>query len=120
MADKYPASEVIGTDISPTQPSWVPPNLSFQIDDAQGDWTFQPNSFDFIHVRYMHAAIDDWAKFYRQMFQFLKPGGWFQHIEPNIELRVGNPDVKTDDNQCVHISPLMIHSCRFSTKEGWF
>lgn len=98
MADEFPSAEVIGTDISPSQPTWVPPNLKFEIDDAQQDWTFQPESFDFIHVRYMHGAIGDWPKFYQQMFQFLKPGGWFQHIEPNIELRCDNPDVQFDDN----------------------
>ncbi|RYO96507.1 hypothetical protein DL765_011596 [Monosporascus sp. GIB2] len=98
MADEFPSAEVIGTDISPTQPSWVPPNLSFQIDDAQLDWTFKPESFDFIHIRYMHAAIADWPRLYEQVYQFLKPGGWFQHIEPNIELRCDNPDVKFDDN----------------------
>lgn len=97
MADKFPSAEVIGTDISPTQPSWVPPNLKFQIDDAQKDWTFVPESFDFIHIRYMHAAIRDWPRLYEQVYQFLKPGGWFQHIEPNIELRPDNPDVDFDD-----------------------
>ncbi|UPL03148.1 hypothetical protein LCI18_014082 [Fusarium solani-melongenae] len=96
FADEYPSAEVIGVDISPTQPDWVPPNLSFQIDDAQLDWTFEPESFDFIHVRYMQGAIDDWPKFYRQMFRFLKPGGWFQHLEPDIELGCDNPDVKVD------------------------
>ncbi|KAF4963490.1 hypothetical protein FSARC_8499 [Fusarium sarcochroum] len=92
MADKFPSAEVIGVDISPTQPSWVPPNLKFQIDDAQLDWTFEPASFDFIHVRYMHGAFDDWPKLYHQMFKALKPGGWFQHIEPNIHLKCENPD----------------------------
>ena len=93
MAETFPSAEIIGTDISPTQPSWIPPNLSFQIDDAQQDWTFEPNSFDFIHVRYMHAAIDDWPKFYRQMYRSLKPGGYFQHLEPDIELRCDDPAV---------------------------
>lgn len=27
FADTYPNCEVIGTDISPIQPGWVPPNL---------------------------------------------------------------------------------------------
>jgi hypothetical protein len=27
FADQYPSASVIGTDIAPTQPSWVPPNL---------------------------------------------------------------------------------------------
>ncbi|KAK3353957.1 S-adenosyl-L-methionine-dependent methyltransferase [Lasiosphaeria hispida] len=93
MADQFPSAKVIGTDISPTQPSWVPPNLSFQIEDAKLDWTFEPESFDFIHIRYLHGAISDWPRLYGQIYQFLKPGGWFQHIEPNIELRVDNPDV---------------------------
>ncbi|KAH7165336.1 S-adenosyl-L-methionine-dependent methyltransferase [Dactylonectria macrodidyma] len=97
IADEFPSAEVIGTDISPTQPAWVPPNLSFQIDDAQLDWTFEPESFDFIHVRYMHGAIDDWGKLYKQMFQFLKPGGWFQHIEPDIHLRCDNPECKAEN-----------------------
>ncbi|KAH7013798.1 S-adenosyl-L-methionine-dependent methyltransferase [Ilyonectria destructans] len=91
MGDKFPSAAVTGIDISPMQPSWVPPNVSFQIDDAQLDWTYEPESFDFIHVRYMHGAIEDWEKLYRQMFAFLKPGGWFQHIEPDIQLRCNNP-----------------------------
>lgn len=27
FADEHPQAEVIGTDISPIQPSWVPPNV---------------------------------------------------------------------------------------------
>lgn len=27
FADEFPSAEVIGTDLSPIQPSWVPPNL---------------------------------------------------------------------------------------------
>lgn len=27
FADEYPNAEVIGTDISPIEPFWVPPNL---------------------------------------------------------------------------------------------
>lgn len=92
MADQFPSAEVIGVDISPSQPSWVPPNVNFQIDDVQEDWTYPEASFDFIHVRYMHGALSDWPKFYRQMYKFLKPGGWFQQIEPDIGLRAGNPD----------------------------
>jgi SAM-dependent methyltransferase len=99
MADKFPDAEVIGTDISPTQPTWIPPNLSFQIDDAQLDWTFADNSFDFIHVRYMHGAIDNWPRLYGQIYKALKPGGWIQQIEPDIELRCDNPAVTMDKDQ---------------------
>ena len=40
MADDFPSAEILGTDISAVQPSWVPPNCKFEIDDAQLDWTF--------------------------------------------------------------------------------
>jgi SAM-dependent methyltransferase len=107
VADEYPSAEVIGIDISPTQPTWVPPNLRFEIDDAQLDWTFKPESFDFIHVRYMYGAIDDWPKLYRQMYSFLKPGGWFQHLEPDIELRSEDPNREIGEDQYVLKSAMI-------------
>jgi precorrin-6B methylase 2 len=42
MADKYPMAEVIGTDLSPIQPKWCPPNCKFEIDDAEQVWTYAP------------------------------------------------------------------------------
>ena len=38
MADQYPHCEMIGTDLSPVQPSWVPPNLQFEVDDFELQW----------------------------------------------------------------------------------
>ena len=66
MADEHPSAEVIGTDISAVQPDFVPTNCIFQIDDAQLDWTFKKDHFDFIHLRYLYGAIDDWKKLYHQ------------------------------------------------------
>ncbi|KAJ4251467.1 hypothetical protein NW762_011452 [Fusarium torreyae] len=97
MADQFPSAKVVATDITPTQPSFVPPNVEFQIDDAQLDWTFEPESFDFIHIRYLQGSIDDWDKLYSQVYKFLKPGGWFQHIDPDIQMLSQNPNVKVDD-----------------------
>ena len=31
MADAHPGAQVIGTDLSPIQPKWVPPNCKFEI-----------------------------------------------------------------------------------------
>ena len=31
FADEYPSASVIGTDIAPTQPHWVPPNLQLYV-----------------------------------------------------------------------------------------
>lgn len=101
MADEFPSAKVIGTDLAPTQPNWVPPNLEFQIDDCQLDWTFEPESFDFIHIRYLQGSIEDWNKLYGQIFKFLKPGGWFQHIEPDLQMLSDNPEIVVDDDQYV-------------------
>jgi methylase of polypeptide subunit release factors len=34
FGDKYPEAEVIGTDLSPIQPAFVPPNVRFFIEDS--------------------------------------------------------------------------------------
>ncbi|RSL40439.1 hypothetical protein CEP54_016119 [Fusarium duplospermum] len=62
FADDHPSAQVIGTDISPTQPDWVPPNLQFQMDDANLEWTFEER-FELIHSRGMVGSITDWDKF---------------------------------------------------------
>jgi ubiquinone/menaquinone biosynthesis C-methylase UbiE len=98
VADEYPSAKVIATDITPSQPNFVPPNVEFQIDDAMMDWTFEPESFDFIHIRYLQGTIDDWDKFYSQVYKFLKPGGWFQHMEPDLQMYSQNPEVHVDDD----------------------
>ncbi|RSL95316.1 hypothetical protein CEP52_012159 [Fusarium oligoseptatum] len=97
MADEFPSAKVIATDITPTQPSFVPPNLEFQIDDAQMEWTFEPETFDFIHIRYLQGSIEDWDKLYGQVYKALKPGGWFQHMEPDLQMLSQNSDIIVDD-----------------------
>jgi hypothetical protein len=87
FADANPGSEVIGTDISPIQPSWVPPNCRFIIEDVQLNWTWQPSYFDLIHLRHMIGTIDDWGKLYGQAFTHLRSGGWFHHCEYDITTR---------------------------------
>lgn len=52
VADIFPMAEVVATDLSPIQPTWVPPNLQFLIDDCEAEWTFQ-RSFDFIRLGHM-------------------------------------------------------------------
>ncbi|KAI8947878.1 S-adenosyl-L-methionine-dependent methyltransferase [Xylaria longipes] len=81
FADQYPHAEVIGVDISPSQPQWIPPNLKFEIDDITQPWTYAPNSFDYIHMRWLIGAIPNWYALFREVFQTLKPGGIFESKE---------------------------------------
>jgi len=82
MAEDYPTINIIGTDLSPIQPNWAPPNCRFFIDDAESDWTFTPDeAFDYIHARSLGGGIGDWPRLLRQAFTHLKPGGWFEAQE---------------------------------------
>ncbi|KAH8714719.1 S-adenosyl-L-methionine-dependent methyltransferase [Ilyonectria robusta] len=81
FAEQYPSAQVIGTDISPIQPSWLPPNLEFQIDDCTQEWTFAPNSLDYIHIRWLVGSIVDWPRLFKQAYRCLKPGGYLESNE---------------------------------------
>ncbi|GKU09666.1 tam methyltransferase [Fusarium langsethiae] len=87
FADRYPSTEVIGTDLSPCQPQWVPPNLRFEIDDAIQPWTWKENCFDFIHIRYLFGAIKDWNTLFKEAYRCCAPGGWVQSGEADITFR---------------------------------
>ncbi|KIW05395.1 uncharacterized protein PV09_03910 [Verruconis gallopava] len=99
FADLYPSAEVIGTDLSPIQPSWVPPNCRFEIDDATDEWTFQENYFDFIHNRNFICCIRDWPTLIAQTYKHLKPGGW-------VEWHQKHPLFTSDDGSLAEGSPI--------------
>ncbi|KAI4688976.1 hypothetical protein J4E81_007693 [Alternaria sp. BMP 2799] len=84
MADQYPSATVTGTDLSPIQPEWVPPNCHFEIDDVSLEWTFPPNHFDFIHIRELFGCIPDWDFFFQQAYKHTKPGGWIEIVEHSV------------------------------------
>jgi SAM-dependent methyltransferase len=80
VADLYPSAEILGNDISPIQPSVVPPNVKFEVDDVEAEWVYS-SKFDFIHCRYMIGSIRDWPRLIQQAFQFTKPGGWVEFTD---------------------------------------
>jgi ubiquinone/menaquinone biosynthesis C-methylase UbiE len=84
FADQFPNTQVIATDISPIQPEWAPPNLQFEIDDATLEWTYKPNSFDYIHARYLLGSIMDWKSLFKQAFIACKPGGYLESYEASV------------------------------------
>jgi SAM-dependent methyltransferase len=91
FADSYPSAEVIGTDISPIQPVYVPPNLKFEVDDAEADWVYPSNHFDFVHSRNIAQCINDWEKLMRQMYSCTKPGGYVEISELGCVGKTSSP-----------------------------
>lgn len=85
VADQYPSATVVGTDLSPIQPEWVPPNCSFEIDDVTLEWTFPHNHFDFIHIRELFGCVPDWDFFFQQAYNHTKPGGWIEIVEHSVQ-----------------------------------
>ncbi|KAK6814358.1 hypothetical protein RU639_009534 [Aspergillus parasiticus] len=83
FADLHPGATVIGTDLSPIQPSFVPPNVYFEIDDCCDEWVYK-SPFDFIHVRGLYGCVADWGKFYQQALKSLHPGGYLEQAEMSV------------------------------------
>ncbi|KAK4041210.1 Phosphoethanolamine N-methyltransferase [Parachaetomium inaequale] len=77
FGDEHPETSVVGVDISPSQPSFVPLNVEFFVDDLELEWNYV-TPFDLIYARYLTGSIKDWPRFYRQAYQHLQPGGWIE------------------------------------------
>ncbi|KAL9640216.1 MAG: hypothetical protein Q9164_000403 [Protoblastenia rupestris] len=99
MAEQYPDAEVTGIDLSPVQPSWVPDNVKFEIDDVEAkDWTWPDNYFDYLHSRFMLGSISSWKRLIRKAFQHTKPGGYFELQELNCRFASDDGTLKEDSN----------------------
>ncbi|KAJ4211858.1 hypothetical protein NW759_012146 [Fusarium solani] len=96
FADEFPGAEINGTDLSPIQPTWVPPNIKFELEDATGTWSWPENTFDFTHLRYLFGAIADWNALFAESYRTCKPGGWVQSRK--IDPPFYSDDGTADDN----------------------
>ncbi|OJJ64179.1 hypothetical protein ASPSYDRAFT_84202 [Aspergillus sydowii CBS 593.65] len=77
MADLFPKAIITGTDLSPIQPKWIPPNCRFEIDDFELQWNFSYR-FDLIHMRGIEGSVKDFDQLFKQAHNNLTPGGWFE------------------------------------------
>ncbi|OCK83750.1 S-adenosyl-L-methionine-dependent methyltransferase [Lepidopterella palustris CBS 459.81] len=85
FADQHPHAQVLGIDLSPIQPSNIPPNCRFLVDDVSADWAFG-KFFDLIHTRALNVGIRDWDRLLQQAYENLKPGGWVELHEFHVPL----------------------------------
>jgi hypothetical protein len=88
----FPGTTITGTDLSPVQPTEVPENVHFLIDDAaEEDWLWPLDSFDFIHMSNMVGSFDFPRDIIRKAMKYTKTGGYFEWHEVD-------PQVRCDDN----------------------
>ena len=78
MGDLYASANILGVDLSPIQPEWVPPNVKFMVDDVESPWLRPKDHFDYIHARHTVVAIRNWPLLMQRAMEHLKPGGWFE------------------------------------------
>ncbi|KAL3423929.1 methyltransferase domain-containing protein [Phlyctema vagabunda] len=77
FATQFPASSVVGTDLSPIQPEYVPKNCHFEVDDAEDTWVF-PQKFDYIHGRALCTCFKSHASVINSAFSAIRPGGYLE------------------------------------------
>lgn len=68
VADRHPSAEVLGVDLSPIQPAWVPSNIKFIVDDLEDDWVYG-SGWDYVHFRGMAVILRNLQKTVDQVFR---------------------------------------------------
>ncbi|KAK6535653.1 hypothetical protein TWF694_002108 [Orbilia ellipsospora] len=86
MSSQFPDAQITGNDLSPVQPTYVPPNVSFEIDDFNEEWLQPSSHYDFVHARALYGSVKDWSQFLKNVYRVLKPGGWFESVETVVEI----------------------------------
>lgn len=76
-ADENPGCQVLGIDLSPIQPAFVPPNCKFEVDDWESEWMFK-QKFDVVHARAMVTSMADPPGLFKKVYDSMAPGGWFE------------------------------------------
>ncbi|KAM5344056.1 hypothetical protein ACJ41O_012593 [Fusarium nematophilum] len=104
--DPFP---VIGVDLSPIQPSFVPPNLSFEIDDLEKEWTWS-QKFDFIFARMMLGCFEDLPKMIKVAFDNLEPGGYLELQDMGLPAR--------SDDDTLHPDSYLAQWCKLCLDAG--
>ncbi|KAL0943893.1 UMTA [Colletotrichum truncatum] len=95
FGEEHPESEVLGIDLSPSQPEFVPSNVKFEIDDIEEDWLYS-RPFDYIHSRLIQSGIADWKKYVTKAYDNLVPGGYLELQEADLTLKSDDDTLPSD------------------------
>ncbi|KAI9835764.1 MAG: hypothetical protein M1819_001943 [Sarea resinae] len=93
----------------------VPPNVKFEIDDVELEWTHN-EPFDYIHCRYMCACIKNWPKLVRTCYEHLKPGGYVEFKDFDLQY-YSEDNTYTDDLACARYISLILQGANMTGKD---
>ncbi|KAI8317005.1 Secondary metabolism regulator LAE1 [Colletotrichum sp. SAR11_240] len=104
FGEDHENAEVLGMDLSPSMPEYVPPNVKFEIDDLEEEWTYS-RPFDYIHSRMMNSSIGDWKGYLKKAYDNLTPGGYVELQELDLFPRSDDGTLKDDDplSKCIKL-----------------
>ncbi|KAL0768287.1 hypothetical protein CaCOL14_009262 [Colletotrichum acutatum] len=111
---------VLGIDLSPIQPGWIPPNVKFLVDDAEDDW-LNGDNYDLVHFRMMGMSLKKIDKVIASSYKHLKNGGWIEFQELHGEVQCDDGTVQEDDtvkrfwemgNEAFSLFGLQFHNAR--------
>ncbi|KAG7403854.1 putative methyltransferase tdiE [Fusarium oxysporum f. sp. rapae] len=105
FGDEHPEADITGVDLSPIQPSFVPPNVRFLIDDIDEEWDYS-EPFDYIHSRMMNFSVQDWPVYLRKIYQNLAPGGYVELQEIDVIMK-SDDGTLTEDNALLKWNKLL-------------
>lgn len=90
-AERFPEATVVALDITDAYfPGAMPPNVTFELDNAEHEWTHN-EPFDFIHIRELGGAFSDWSKIYSEAAKHLKNGGMIEVADHNRVFLTNEP-----------------------------
>jgi len=68
VGELFPSAQVLGVDLSPIQPVWIPPNVEFIVDDIEDEWAYA-SDFDYVHLRMVGLSIKDNEKLHQSILE---------------------------------------------------
>ncbi|KAK7404054.1 hypothetical protein QQX98_010175 [Neonectria punicea] len=103
VADLYPSASVIGTDLSPIQPKWLPINARMFLEDCEDpEWT-HGCGFDLVHFRGVADVLLDLEAVVTNAYCNIKSGGW-------IEFQEFDQEILCDDDTMIEDDPVRVFS----------
>jgi len=114
FGEHHPQAKVVGVDLMPIQPSWTYPNVQFQVDDLEKEWTFAPNSFDFIHSRHVSLGIKNWPNLLKEVYNHLTPGGVYEISDHSLDTLHCDDDTVTPETALLQYYQLFKKSLQAS------
>ncbi|GER83778.1 hypothetical protein KTAU_24150 [Thermogemmatispora aurantia] len=109
LAKEFPLASVVGLDVEQAKNSVSPPpNYRFVPGDVLSGLPFNDNTFDFVHQRFLWAALplSAWPRVVRELVRVTARGGWVELLEGNTQSAPAGPLTQRVQNMLQELASL--------------